>query len=172
MSAIFVRSPVRDTVNAIFFLRYPLCFTASGLFWSISSILSYRLQSLNSVTPILFFKLCFYLISYLCHPYIFSLGSLWLFFPLLLLPLSALASYSLPSTSNHCIFLNISSIENFPNQSLIFSFLNLSHFFLPSILWFYQRKWMVLYALGCKSNADFKKSSKWQHCARSIYYLL
>ena len=30
---------------------------------------------------------------------------------------------------------------------------------------------MVLGALGCMNNVDFEKISKWQHCARCVYYL-
>ena len=29
-------------------------------------------------------------------------------------------------------------------------------------------KWMVLGALGCMNNVDFKKISQWQHCARCV----
>ena len=35
----------------------------------------------------------------------------------------------------------------------------------------YKCKWMVLGALGCINNADFEEKSKWQHCARCVYYL-
>ena len=29
---------------------------------------------------------------------------------------------------------------------------------------------MALGALWCKNNADFRGGSKWQHCARYVYY--